>query len=99
VVLGTFPDEEVVPGSAAAVLAQAAPRLVPDAPIAGQLADAMTGHRAELSASVAARLTSEPGRFDRNMRRLIYRMLGLTQPSSVPVGCPAALPTVIRRGQ
>ena len=99
VVLGTFPDEEVVPGSAAAVLAEAAPRLVPDAPIAGQLADAMTGHRAELSASVAARVTSEPGRFDRNMRRLIYRMLGLTQPSSVPVGCPAALPVVIRRGE
>jgi hypothetical protein len=99
VVLGTFPGEEVVPGSAAAVLADTAPRLVPDAPIAGQLADAVRCHRAELSASVAARVTSEPGRFDRNMRRLIYRMLGLTQPSSVPVGCLAALPVVIRRGE
>jgi len=99
VVLGTFPDGDVVPGSAAAVLAQTAPRLVPDGPIASQLADAITRHRPELSAAVAARLTSEPGRFDRNMRRLIYRMLGLTQPSSIPVARPVAQPVVIRRGE
>jgi hypothetical protein len=97
VVLGTFPDEDVVAGSAAAVLAEAAPRLVPDGPVGEQLADAMTRHSAELSASVAARLTSEPRRFDRNMRRLIYRKLRLSQPTSVPVACPAAPPTVIRR--
>lgn len=98
VLLGTFPDADVMAGSAAALLAAAAPRLVPDGPVAGQLADAMACHREELPASVAARLTSEPGRFDRNMRRLIYAKLGLGQPSSVPVACPAALPAVIRRG-
>jgi hypothetical protein len=98
VVLGTFPDQDVASGSAAAVLAAAAPRLVPDGPVAGQLADAMRRHHSELSASVAARLTSEPGRFDLNMRRLIYRKLGLSQPSSIPVARPAQPPTVIRRG-
>jgi hypothetical protein len=99
VVLGTYPDEDVVPGSAAAVMAETATRLNPDEPMIGQLANAMTRHTAELSASVAARLTSEPGRFDRHMRRLIYRMLGLTQPSSIPLALPAALPVVIRRGE
>jgi hypothetical protein len=98
VLLGTFPEEDVAAGSAAAMLAEAAPRLRPGGPLAGQLADAMTRHPAELSASVAARLTSEPGRFDRNMRRLIYRTLGLSQPASIPLACPAAPPTVIGRG-
>lgn len=97
VLLGTFPDEDVAAGSAAAVLAQATPRLVPDAPVARQLISAMTHHRPELSHAVAARLTSEPGRFDRNMRRLIYRKLRLSQPTSIPAVPPAAAPSVIRR--
>jgi hypothetical protein len=96
-ILGAFPDEDVVPGSAAAVLAAGAPRLRPERPIARQLSDGMAHHRAELSGSVAARVTSEPGRFNRNMRRLIYRMLGLSQPPSIPVTHPAELPSVIRR--
>ena len=88
VLLGAFPEQDVVPGSAAAVLADAAPRLGLDQPIAGQLADAMADPGAELSASVAARLSSEPGRFDRNMRRLIYRLLG-PQPAVVDPGHPS----------
>jgi hypothetical protein len=99
VLLGTFPEEDVAAGSAAAVLAGAAPRLRSDGPLAEQLADAMARHDAELSAPVAARLTSEPGRFDRNMRRLIYRTLGLSQPASIPVVGPAVPPTPIRWGQ
>lgn len=97
VLLGTFPDDDVVPGSVAAVLADAALRLRADRPLAGQVAEVMARAPEVLSASVAARLSSEPGRFDRNMRRLIYRLLGLRQPSSIPVARPAALPTVIRR--
>jgi hypothetical protein len=98
VVLGTFPDEDVVPGSAAALLAASAPRLQLDCPIVQQLDEAVTQHRMELSGSVAARITSEPGRFHRNMRRLIYQMLGLSQPSSIPVAIPAGIPTIVRRG-
>jgi hypothetical protein len=98
VVLGTFPGRDVAQGSAAALLAETAPGLSLDQPIERQLADAVAAHRAELSESVAARITSEPGQFGRNMRRLIYRMLGLSQPPSIPVTSPAELPRLIRRG-
>jgi hypothetical protein len=98
VVLGTFPGEDVAPGSAAALLAASAPRLRPGQPIARQLDEAVARHRAELSESVAARVSSEPGRFARNMRRLIYRTLELSQPTSVPVTSPAGMPALIRRG-
>jgi hypothetical protein len=98
VILGTFPDEDVAPGSAAALLAASALRLRLDCPIARQLDDAVARHRTELSGSVAARITSEPGQFRRNMRRLIYRMLGLSQPSSIPVTLPAGMPAIVRRG-
>jgi hypothetical protein len=98
VLLGTFPDADVAPGSAAGVLASRARRLSLDQPIGPQLADLTMAGDAQLSTEVAARLSSEPGRFDRNMRRLLYRLLGLNQPASIPVTRPAALPMVIRRG-
>jgi hypothetical protein len=97
VIIGTFPDEDVARGSAAALLAAAAPRLRPDQPIERQLAEAAVGHSSELSGSVAARITSEPGQFGRNMRRLIYQILGLAQPPSIPVTPPARMPRAIRR--
>ena len=97
VMLAANPSQDVAPGSAAALLARAAPRLRPDRPVGPQLADALASHRPELSELVAARITSEPGQFQRNMRRVIYRLLGLTQPPSVPVMSPAGVPTVIRR--
>jgi hypothetical protein len=97
VITGVFPDEDVAPGSASALLAAAAPRLRPDQPIERQLAEALAGHSSELSRSVVARITSAPGLFARNMRRLIYRMLELAQPPSIPVTPPAQMPRVIRR--
>jgi hypothetical protein len=97
VLLGTFPDEDVVPGSVASVLADTAPRLRTDRPLAGQLSAAMAHSGTVLSTAVATRLSSEPGRFGWNMRRLIYRLLGLSQPSSIPAACAAGLPAVIRR--
>ncbi len=97
VIIGTFPDEDVASGSAAALLASVAPRLRLDQPIEPQLTDAATRHNAELSRSVAARITSEPGQFRRNMRRLIYQMLRLAQPPSIPVTPPARSPWVIRQ--
>jgi hypothetical protein len=97
VIIGTFPREDIAPGSAAALLAAACPALHLDEPIERQLAGAMACHSAELSQQVAARITSEPGRFRSHMRRLIYRMLGLTQPPSIPVTPPAPMPWVIRQ--
>lgn len=98
VVLGGVPDEGVAPGSPAALLAEAAPRLRLDRPIAQQLADAVAHHRPELSRSVAERTTSEPGQFARNMRQLIYRKLSLTQSPAIPAPRPAKMPRLIRRG-
>jgi hypothetical protein len=97
VTIAANPSQDLAPGSAAALVARAAPTLRPDRPIGPQLDDALASHRTELSELVAARITSEPGQFQRNMRRLIYRLLGLTQPASVPVMPPAGVPAVIRR--
>jgi hypothetical protein len=91
-------EDDVAPGSAAAMLARSAPRLLLDRPITPQLGEAMAGDQAPLSEAVAARVTSEPGRFDQNMRRLLYRRLGLTQPPAISVTPPAGMPAVIRRG-
>jgi len=90
--------EDVAPGSAAALLAESTPRLLPGRPITPQLAGAIARDQTAVSEAVAARITSEPGHFDRNLRRLLYRRLGLTQPPSISVTPPAALPAVIWRG-
>src|SRR4029077_2507811 len=94
VVLAQFADDDVAPGSASALLAASVPQLRTDRPLAEQFTGA--GHRFPASEAVAARLTSEPGRFHRNMRRLMYRMLGLTQPATVPAAVPAAIPVLVQ---
>ena len=97
VILGRLPDEGVAPGSPAGLLAEAAPRLRLDRPLAGQLADAAARHGTELSRSVARRITSEPGQFSQNMQRLIYRKLGLTPPPAAPAMRAASMPRLVRR--
>jgi hypothetical protein len=97
VIIGAFPSEDIAPGSAAALLAAASPALHLDQPIERQLVGAMACHSAELSQQVVGRITSEPGRFRSNMRRLIYRMLGFPQPASIPLTPPAPMPWVIRQ--
>jgi hypothetical protein len=96
VILGAFPGEDVAPDSAAALLADAVPRLELDRPVERQLDEALAGHRPDLLEPAAERISSEPGRFRWNMRRLIYRQLGLSQPGSIPVTPAAGSPRVIR---
>jgi hypothetical protein len=95
VILAGFPGDDVSPASASALLAASAPRLREDRAIAGQLADAQAGYRTAVSELVAARITSEPGRFNQNMRRLMYRLLGLSQPATIPTMPPAGVPALI----
>jgi hypothetical protein len=97
VLLGTFPDTGIAAGSAAALLADSVPRLRTGRPLAAQLDDAVMHHHSRLSESVAERVTSEPGQFNRNMRRLIYRLIGLSQPRSIPPVVPADMPMLIQR--
>ncbi|MGW3585879.1 hypothetical protein ACWDM8_31680 [Streptomyces rubiginosohelvolus] len=77
-------DEEINPASPAAALALTAPVLSPAPPLVDQLAYAASEYDRDEYAAIAARITSEPGRFHRNMRRLMYRVLGLGRPAYEP---------------
>ena len=95
VVVAGFPSEDVFPASASALLAELAPRWHADRPPADQLADCQAGYQNDTAGRVAARLTSEPGNFNRNMWRLTYRLLGLSQPAMIPDMPPAGNPALI----
>lgn len=82
VLLGAYPDADVHPCSGAAALGARAPRLVESVPIQEQLDQAGEQFDAAVSAEIAALISSEPGAFARNTRRLLYSMLGLGQPAT-----------------
>ena len=84
--------QDAEPGSALAELALVAPRLSPHRPIETQLHEAALRHRPAHHRAVLERITSQPGRFNRNMRSLIYRRLGLRQPLSIPRADPVSPP-------
>ncbi|MET8975574.1 hypothetical protein ABZX85_08125 [Streptomyces sp. NPDC004539] len=104
ILLTGSPAQEINPLSPAAALAVTAPALSPVHPLVGQLRYAAAEYRRADYAAIAGRITSEPGRFNRNMRRLMYRVLGLGQPAhepeTVPLPSPPALGTWVpgRRG-
>ncbi len=81
ILLAATPAQEINPDSPAADLALTAPTLSPAGPLSAQLDYARAEYRRAEYAVIASRITSEPGRFNRNMRRLLYRMLGLGQPA------------------
>ncbi|MEI5519280.1 hypothetical protein WB401_09325 [Streptomyces brasiliscabiei] len=85
ILLTRFPEADVRPGSPGAELARTAPALSPAHSLRRQLAYAAAEYPAEEYARIAGRISSEPGRFHRNMRRVIYRLLGLGEPA-----CPTA---------
>ncbi|MXQ67908.1 hypothetical protein GQ466_28220 [Actinomadura rayongensis] len=95
VLLGTFHAADVSAGSPAAVLGAAAPRLSGRGTLRRQLLQAAADFHPDAYAQVVGRITSEPGAFNRNMRRLMYRLLRLRQPASVPTAQPAAQPFLI----
>jgi hypothetical protein len=92
ILLARYPDREVNPASPAAALAAAAPALSPAHPLTEQLDYAAAEYPRQEYARIAARLSSEPGRFNRNMRRLMYRLLALGQPAYSPATEPVPLP-------
>ncbi|MFI9360958.1 hypothetical protein ACIG5E_07830 [Kitasatospora sp. NPDC053057] len=92
VLLAEYPHHNVNPRSPSAQLARTAPALTPGHPLTEQLAYAAEQYRPEDYAAIAARISSEPGRFDRNARRLLYRVLGLGQPAHSPEPAPLPLP-------
>ncbi|MCG7523732.1 hypothetical protein MHW47_04630 [Streptomyces sp. OfavH-34-F] len=88
ILLAAAPEHEINPASPAATLAAQAPRLSPTHPLADQLAYVSREYRAEEYAPISSRITSEPGRFNRNTRRLMYGLLGIGQPAHEPVTVP-----------
>lgn len=95
VLLASRPDAEVDPHSPMAELSAFVPRLHEEKPVRRQLARAAATYRADLHEQVAARITSEPGRFVRKMRALLYRKLRLRAPGAAPITEPARLPRVL----
>ncbi|MGA5703315.1 hypothetical protein [Peterkaempfera bronchialis] len=97
VLLATYPDTGVDPGSPMAELGSLAPRLNLDRPLARQLAGNSRTQRHDDFARVAARISSEPGRFARNMRTLMYRKLRLRAPRQhFPEVEPADPPVLVQ---
>ncbi|HZG05141.1 MAG TPA: hypothetical protein VE546_16490 [Streptomyces sp.] len=92
VLLARCPGEEISPASPAARLARVAPALSPLHPLEDQLRYAAEEYRPREYADVAALLTSEPGRFNRLMRRLMYRLLGIGEPAYAPATEAVAVP-------
>ncbi|MFF3486526.1 hypothetical protein ACFYXC_25090 [Streptomyces sp. NPDC002701] len=95
IVLASSPEREINPFSPAAALALTAPALSPTHPLSDQLDYAAAEYRPAEYAVIAARITSEPGRFNRNMRRLMYRLLGLGQPAHEPETVPLPEPPAL----
>ncbi|WP_258016321.1 hypothetical protein [Streptomyces sp. AJS327] len=81
VLLTHSPRRAMTPSSPAAALARTAPVLSPGRPLMEQLKYAAREFRSGQYAEVAESLTSEPGRFHRRMRALMYRMLDLGEPA------------------
>ncbi|NKZ02940.1 hypothetical protein HGB48_04125 [Actinomadura latina] len=77
------------PGDALRLLAA---RLAAHRPVRPQLTEAAARWRPERVRPVLGRITSEPGRFDRNVRSLMYGLLRLPQPATIPVADPVSPP-------
>jgi hypothetical protein len=85
ILLANSPEQEINPASPAARLATTAPALSPTHPLVDQLAYAAAEYSPAEYAAIAARITSEPGRFNRNMRKVMYGLLNLGQLAHEPV--------------
>jgi hypothetical protein len=90
------PSSELDPESANALLASVAPRLHRNRPLLAQVSRAEADFRPGRYEQVIARLTSEPGMFDENMRCLVYALLHLSRPAIAPMPPSAAQPFVIK---
>jgi hypothetical protein len=95
ILMACSPEQEINPASPAAALAQTAPALSPAHPLVDQLQYVTAEYRREDYAAIAARISSEPGRFNVNMRRLMYRVLGLGQPAHEPLTRPLPAPPAL----
>ncbi|MER5222987.1 hypothetical protein [Streptomyces flaveus] len=96
VLMAGRPDADVDPSSPLAELMSFAPRLRGDRPLRPQLRRSLATCRTHRHERVASRISSEPGRFSRKMRALLYRKLRLRAPAIRTTTEPARLPITVR---
>lgn len=96
VLMATPPCADVDPRSPMAELSYLAPRLHLERPLRQQLNRSSTAYRSHRYERVASRITSEPGKFARRMRALLYRKLRLRPPAGRPATQLARLPLTVR---
>ncbi|MGH3722465.1 MAG: hypothetical protein ACRDRI_27255 [Pseudonocardiaceae bacterium] len=82
VLLASAPEDAVDPCSPVGRLLITAPRLDSTGELAGQVARAITTHDRSRLDSITALTTSAPGESARLLRRALYRMLDLSEPST-----------------
>ncbi|MFJ2631751.1 hypothetical protein ACIO6U_07285 [Streptomyces sp. NPDC087422] len=92
IVLARYPQHDANPASPGVDLALTAPALSPHRPLAEQLDYASATYPRRDFNRISRRISSEPGRFNERMRRLLYRTLGIGQPAFPPVTEPVAAP-------
>jgi hypothetical protein len=95
VLLTPAAPDSVRAGSAAGQLAATAPALRRGQPLARQISDAVTAARVGGLASIASRITSEPGRAASLVRMHMYRLLRLPEPSTPAETAPIHTARVI----
>ncbi|GAA4238413.1 hypothetical protein GCM10022254_54250 [Actinomadura meridiana] len=96
VLMGSFAARDCQPGSAQSLLGAVAPRVSKRGSLHRQLLQAAAEFDRDAHRAVIDRLSSQPGRFNHNMRRLIYRQLRLRVPPTVPVTLPAVPPYLVK---
>lgn len=92
VALASFPEAEVDPDSAVAVLGRLAPRLRAGLPAESQLADAIARWTPARHRRMRGLVTGSPGRSGELIRSLMYRMLELAEPAQTPAVLPVPDP-------
>lgn len=92
ILMTRYPHHDANPASPGVDMALAAPALSPTRPLAEQLAYAAAEYPRQEFARIARRISSEPGRFNSRMRRLMYRILGLGQPAYPAATEPVPVP-------
>ncbi|GLU46966.1 hypothetical protein [Nocardiopsis ansamitocini] len=96
VVLGAFPDDELMPGSLPTLVADNAPRLRTEVALERQIDSAIENHDPCLAGRYAAALTSAPGASAGLLRAAAYRLMSLPEPPGPAVVAQAPLPRLVR---
>ncbi|HVN12035.1 MAG TPA: hypothetical protein VMT69_08070 [Kineosporiaceae bacterium] len=90
--LAAFPSDDVVPGTAAALLGRSASRLDPGRGLSEQLGACMQGWTPEDSAAIAELVTSVPGEASARLAALFSGLLRLDVPLTPAPARPYGLP-------